>query len=497
MAITELLDNSTELQENLSAALLAGSPVIKVNDLRSEYAKKIEAQPFNDAARAKEIANSDPDQPIFKRYELHPEDLPDRMKFIQMITDTSVDIAVIDSKIIDTANKYTLLISDVIDRMNIIKQRLQRDKQRLEDINFITNAYKGIGTIIPIVKENISGSCTYQNDVYSAAGTTETNMPIEILSVSGNGYVGNAHVLTTQNTYMNLEEDRGVITNLSDNSTVTIFEYSRICSKNPDYYTGTNAVKNETYDVNYDNKDAVCTITMQATAQNINSLRLDTTTNQLILQDILVSNDNLTYTSALKQSIDFSTDMYHAMNYIPGSDTISFVSSPYVKLVLSSDYTNEGESLGYDYVDVSGDKPETVIRPIEDAERKVIQLNGITAYAQTYKTSTFISTNLAPENGCQRVALFVNDYIPDSYSRNDNTFPILYELIVNGTTYMVIPINSSAAGTKIISCSDSQYSNANTRYIDSKIKTIQLRVTLTPSSNNISPYVGNLKLCIG
>lgn len=496
MAITELLDNSTELQQNIATTLLTGAALIKTSDMRSEYAKKIEAQPFNDSARAKEIAESDPDQPLMKRYELHPEDQPDRMKFIQMITDTSVDISVIDNKIVETARKYGTLISDTIDRMNVIKQRLNRDKQRLEDINFITNAYKGIGNVIPIVKENISGSCTYINGTYSAAGTTETNIPITVLSVSGNGYVGNDHVLTNQNTYKKYEEDRGVLTNLSDNSTVTVFEYSRICSKNPDYYAGNNALKNETYDVNYDSKDPVCTITLSSST-NINSIHLDTSLQNIQVQDILLSSDNENYTSALKKTIDFSTDMYHALNYVPGSNIVSFTASPYVKLVLSSDYYVDGESLGYDYVDTSGDTPKTVIRPIEDAERKIIQLNGITAYAQTYTASTFITTNLAPDNGCKTVALFANEYVPDSYERKDGTDPVKYELVVNGTSYNIIPINSGEAGVKIISCSESQYNNSNTRYIDSKIKTIQLKVTITPSSNNISPFIGNLKLCIG
>lgn len=171
MAITELLSSTNDIQENITDILAAETEVIDIQDLRKEYAAQLQKEPLKDTVRAQEVLDSNPDQPLFHRYELHPEDLPKRNQLIEMLTDTDMDITAVDHKIIASANNYAQLISDVIDRMNAIKERLNRDKQRLEDINFITSAYKGIGNIIPIVKDNFTGSCTYINETYSAATT--------------------------------------------------------------------------------------------------------------------------------------------------------------------------------------------------------------------------------------------------------------------------------------------------------------------------------------
>ena len=48
----------------------------------------------------------------------------------------------------------------------------------------------------------------------------------------------------------------------------------------------------------------------------------------------------------------------------------------------------------------------------------------------------------------------------------------------------------------MISCAEDHYDNAEVRFIDDEIKTVQVRVTLTPDSNGCTPFVGNLKLCI-
>lgn len=387
MAITELLSSTNDIQENITDILAAETEVIDIQDLRKEYAAQLQKEPLKDTVRAQEVLDSNPDQPLFHRYELHPEDLPKRNQLIEMLTDTDMDITAVDHKIIASANNYAQLISDTIDRMNAIKERLNRDKQRLEDINFITSAYKGIGNIIPIVKDNFTGSCTYINETYSAATTEQKEAAFTVLSVSGNGYVGNAHVLDSNNDYQSLSENRGLITNLSDNSSLTVFEYSRICSRDVQKYQGTQ-IQNEIYDVNYDDRDAVCTISLKSDDGNINMLELDTDLKEIRIQDLLISDDGIHYASALEDEIDFSTDLYHSMNYIAGSSIISFPESSYIKLVLSSSYASETEKLGYDYTDPFGEEPETIIRPIENAVRKVIRLNGIHAFYCKYTEST-------------------------------------------------------------------------------------------------------------
>jgi len=495
MATTQLLDNSLELQKDLYSVIIPEENVVKTSDFRREYAKVIAAAPFSDKVRADEIVASKDNEPILEIKKMHLEDQPKRTDLVQMATDVSVDMTTADYQIIDTANRYTTLIAGTINRMNAVKQRILRNKERLEDINFITAAYKGLGDSVIITDDLCSGSYLYHNGIYGAfcpQAPLEIKKKIQILSVEGNGYVGNAHVLAQGDKYLEDTDNRGNTEYISDDSPLTVFEYSRICSKDISQYR---LNKSAAYDVNQDDKDASCIITMMSkNTSGINMLDIDSAGGTVVIKDVLISSDNINYRSVLQAEIDMSRDMYHAANYVAGSGKICFPTSRYVKLILSSNYCEPGEVLGYSEVDLSREKPEVVIRRLKNAVRKVIKIGSLNAYRCEYDGGNILTEDLAPAEGCKTVAVFANEYIPYGVEKPDRA--IKYTLYINGEEYPVTPINGNKPGVKMISCTESQFEGVNVKFIGEKIKTIQLRVKID-SNTDITPFVGNLKLCIG
>ena len=495
MATTQLLDNSLELQKDLYSIIVPEESVIRTAEFRKEYAKVIAAAPFSDESRADEIVASKDNEPIFEIKKMHPEDQPKRTDLVQMATDIAVDLTTADYQVVNTANRYTALIAGTINRMNAIKERILRNKERLEDINFITAAYKGLSDSVIITEDLCSGSYLYHNGVYGAfcsQAPSEIKKDVQILSVEGNGYVGNAHVLTQGDKYLEDTDNRGNLEYISDDSPLTVFEYSRICSKDVSQYR---LNKSTAYDVNQDDKDVNCIITlMSKNASGINMVDIDSAGGAVVIKDVLVSSDNINYRSILQSEIDMRVDMYHAANQIAGSGKVCFPTSRYVKLVLSSSYCEPGEVLGYSEVDLSGEKPEVVIRRLKNAMRKVIKIGSLNAYECEYDMGNILTGDLAPTEGCKTVAVFANECVP--YGIENPEEAVKYTLYINGVEYPVVPINSDKPGIKMISCTESQFEGVNVKFIGEKIKTIQLRVKIE-SGKGMTPFVGNLKLCIG
>lgn len=496
MATNQLMDSSLELQDELNSVAIPEENRLDIKTIRSEYANKLATAPFNNEDHARHVSEASQTEPILELTEFKPEDLPKRIDLLTMLSDTLIDITTVDHQIINAAARYTDLISQTISRLNTTKQRLARNKQRMEDINFLTNAYKGIGNVILINDSNTTGDYTFSNNVFCGEALSEKIIPCIVTSVTGNGYVGNSHVMNGDD-YLEKTEDRKSLSNITDNDNLTVFEYSRIISTDNGYYQENKIGENVAYDINYDSKDVTCTISLQPKTEGaqINMAKFDFGSSNVKLQDVLISSDGRIYNSALKKEIEFSSDVYHALGHISGCDMICFPATPYVKFVFSSNYIPQGEVLGYDYTDISGDKPRTFIKKIDNAVRKVIQLGGITAYYNTYSDASVLSTNLAPSIGCDAAAIFVNSYIPDSYPSDET--PLKYELIVNGISHKVTPINNYSNGTKMVSHAISQYGNSSVKFIDESIKTLQLKITIKASSGAITPFVGNVKVCIG
>lgn len=489
MATMNLLDTSLDLQEELDAVTLADSDKATVQDLRKSYAEWVAKAPLSDEKRAQEIALLPLTQPITQEYDINPEDLPVYKKVLELTADMAIDVTCIDNAIINTTNDYTKLISSTIKRLNAAKERLLVNKTKLDDIRFITNAYKGFNNVRNLTNDDFTGGFLYSNHTFSCATSVNSRILLSVKNVSGNGYVGNRHVLTDENKMLNDTDDRGDTKYLVDNSPTTAFEYSRLITNSAE------ASKND--DVNLDTVNAICTIDLAPkVADNfISMLKIESDTEDIMIKDVLISSDGNKYTSALKREIDLSEDMYNAFDYVAGSDIVAFHYAPYVRLILSSSYTPD-EKLGYTVGDT--------IKQYSDVKRKVIRINDIKGYNNVYEDSSFITDNLVEDTdaGIKKIAVFCNEYVPDDYvavsdEESEDTQPIAFTFIINGVEYPVKPINSNEGGTKIISCAQYNYLKENTVFLNQPINTAQLKVDLRADKNGISPFIGNLKVCFG
>ena len=482
---TSLNTSAEQLVEELDAVALTASEPISVEEIRKQYAETLVKEPFLDKTWADAIAETPVNEPIFRSYDFHAEDQPRRIDFVEIATDAMIDIASVDSKIIDTTNKYTTLISGTINRLNEVKRRLARAKRRIEDINFICNSYNGMKNVIQIDDSNMSGQFIFNDNTFAAFANTQQEVALSVLNVSGNGYVGNAHVVQDK-TYLIDSDDRSNVNYITDASALTVFEYSRICSQ-----LSSGPIID---DVNYDDKEARCTIEVSAKSE-FNMFKIESDMAGIKIEDVLISDNGKTYHSALSANTNLTSDMYHNFNYVAGSNIVCFNKTKYAKLILSSDFYRV-EDLGYTYTDISSGKPKRYIRALQNAVRKIISIGKLSAYLNTYQDSYMISDNLAPITGLTRVAIFANQYIPETQEYTNREY-ITYELIVNGTTYKMSPINSGGKYTTLITTDKEQYENSSIVILDEDIRTLQLKVSMHPIGDNLSPFVGNLKICLG
>ena len=249
--------------------------------------------------------------------------------------------------------------------------------------------------------------------------------------------------------------------------------------------------------VNYDDKDAVCVLTLHTKEMSVGMLALDTTNTDLKIENVEASDDGVKYASVITNTVDLSDDIYHAVNHIPGSNIVCFPETKHIRLTLSSSHVNENETLAYEKTAIVDGKAIASTVRMENVTRKVISIGGIRLYSCTFANSSMHTGNLCPENGCKRIAVFCNTYTPAREKFSDQKQkPLELSLYVNGRAYPVVPINSNEDGMKLLTCAESGYGDKNVKFVDEPIRTAQLQVGFHPQ-NTLSPFIGNLKVCIG
>lgn len=503
MAVTTLNDNTTELQQEVTEILLPQNALTTTAALRKSYAVNMNKAPFNDEARMNAILGLSENQPVYEDEEFGADDLPDRRKLLMKAMDISMDIATLDSKVINTTNEYAKLIVNSIGRLNEVKRRLKQDEQREQDIQFISQAYKGLSNVVHLDDKNMTGAFCYKNNTFMAAQTSIQQIHFDVTEVVGNGYTGNDYVLDGDG-FLKDSDDRSNLGYISDDSLLTVYEYSRLCSRDETYYYKASASPSDASigidAVNYDDKDATCTFTFKTKGNaSVNMLCIDTDNQDIKIMDVQTSNDGVLYTSALTKEIDLSADMYHAANYVPGSNIVCFPPTSHLKLVVSSGHINAGEELGVSKTEIVGVLPRLTVHRLKDVVRKVISISGIRLYSCTYTDSSMHSDNVCPSDGCKRVAIFCNQYIPITKKKlsQKEEKGIIYTLYINGQPHEVKPINSNDEGVKMISCMENSYTESGVKFISEPIKTVQLKISIPVSDSNQTAFVGNLMVCIG
>ena len=276
--------------------------------------------------------------------------------------------------------------------------------------------------------------------------------------------------------------------NIIDGSDVTYYEYSRLTSTGETEYPA---------DVNFDTEEAICSITLVGD-QKFSAIKLNSTQDNIVIRDVLTSDDDgASFTSHMAEPIAINNrdEKYNNALYTYNSGILAFPSTQYLKVVLQSGGTTT-EPLAYNKIDTSdAKKPKAIMVDLPNTKRHVIKSNDIGATTSTYqKTAQFRSDELisAPVSS---IAVFASEYIPPHYPEYPNY--IQYILTVNGEDYEVVPINGYKAGTKIIRCTQHSIIDDYVVKLNESIKSAKLTVIMQTPENSSTPYLSNLKVCLG
>lgn len=137
---------------------------------------------------------------------------------------------------------------------------------------------------------------------------------------------------------------------------------------------------------------------------------------------------------------------------------------------------------------------DSKITILENARRHAVQINDISASANTYQTSGYMKTKelINDSKGVKSIAIFSNEYVPEGSNGEIN-----YVLTINGIDYEIVPINSNKNGTKIIKAACETYTDNYIVYVNDMITSAILTIKIGKASRDIAPYVSNIKVLVG
>lgn len=421
----------------------------------------------------------------FEGLYLHPEE-NGNTKINKSLTVINNDLKYIHKNEKIVANKINTLLSNTVERFKNIKNIINSEKERLQDISMLCNKYTDYDNVILLKKDDFNGNFNCSEDnIYTSEIIGSNKTEIKILDVIGNGYEGNKYVIK-DNKFIEQSLETYKQRHLIDNSINTYWEYSRIS-------TGS---EEEVFlsDFNKDNEDAKCTISIM-TKDNTNELDLISENDNIKIIHIQYSTNGVDYLDLNINPfvINKKDESYKNYGYIYGSGKISVPLCKYFKITLQSiGITND--TIGFEKTIASEDnsKSKKVIQVVTSAKRHVIKLNDIYAYKNNYTSSSILTTDNLIKSDVYSVSLFANTYIPSKLQSSN----VEYILTVNGVDYKVQPVNSHNNGIKVIRFSQGKSPNIFTEYIGEIIKTVTLTVKIK-GNVNVTPYINNIKLLIG
>ena len=429
----------------------------------------------------------------------------------RQLSEILLDMHAVNYGIIEIKNTIQETITSLDTHIETILASVQKQKTQAEDINTLCGKKSEYNSIIPVFTTDFeeSGAEILDDKTLGAAIQNAEQISYDILDISGNGYSGNAFVYNDHK-FENETDDRSNLNYIIDDNDTTVYEYSRLCTKDK-----TEAVSGI---VNYDDKEVECVITLAAQS-SVCKASVHSLDPGLVVKKIETSQDGDIFTvySDIPLYINKTDEAFYDPDYIYAGGILCFPYAPYVRLTLASDtVTNDTiaiqeeqeveetceEELEYDPEACALPMPKlyikkytiTVAREI-NAYRKKIAIQGIQLYAAEYNEVTVTTGNILEDSSVDKVSLFASEYIPDHFTDKEY---IDYYLVINGQEYPVIPINSGRSGITMIRYSDEELSVANnTELIHETIKTIAVKITIRPYNGKETPYVSNIKLCLG
>lgn len=413
---------------------------------------------------------------------IHPEEEPNIDEINTCISQINTDLSYIDTTLTTIASNYNSLLENAKTKINNIRALIEAEKERQEDINILCNKYSDFSSAITLSDSNFTGDLTISDGIMTGTISSTSDISYTVQDVNGNGQAGNTYVYTND-AFVSDTLDTTVTTNISDGNLTTYYEYQRITMSNSD---------EGPVSFNKDSNEAECSIVLYS-ADTINKIVVNSDRDDLILKEVYVSNDGNSFTLDKEYDVQINKNAqkYSDQEYIYGSGIISVPATQYVKLCFASNgYTDE--VLAYEKAFTDSTSTTTKIVTVTSAKRHLIKLNGITLSKNVYTKGTSTTAELITDP-VKYIGLYCNEYINSDYDISDM---VNYYLVINGTEYEVVPINSQRNGTKIIRMSSNTYQVDNTKYVTESIKSAKLKVTVN-ATKSVTPYISNMKILIG
>ncbi|WP_312339139.1 hypothetical protein [Anaerospora hongkongensis] len=438
--------------------------------------------------KSAELAQKDMYEPIFTARSVHPEEEPDTEDMNTALVEIALDLVIINREIADSANAFDSLMEDIKLRLDAVDQQLHQEEERLKDINILCGNYTDFDRVVTLTDADFEGNfSTEQGTTFMAYATKLEPVTLQVMQVRGNGYEGNEFVYANGK-FLKETIDTSKQEFVVDDSMITAYEYSRLTAD----------VSEKLYPppVNFDREEAECGI-MIGSLNYFNTIKVTSDFSNVIIRDVLTSSDNgVTFTSALSKEIKINNQdaKYESGAYAYGSGIICFPSTKYLKIVFRSQGTTT-DKIAFKNIDTTdaANPKETVVN-VESAKRHIVRINNIQARVGAFaKTTTLISNELV-SSPVKSIAIFANEYVPEHFPAASY---FKYVLNINGIDHEITPINSQQNGVKIVKTSDYVSIDSTIKHINESVKNAILTVVITAPNGVETPYVSNIKVCLG
>ena len=299
-----------------------------IKQSKSDYIKLLIKN--GDLERAKEIIALSDYEPVLKVREVHEQENPDVKDINENTYEIYRDLCSLIVGYRNIALDYYALMKNTKTKLNDILLKLEEQKQYHESVNILCNKYTNFNNVIPITDENLTGNFTYSQGMISAKIISTKEIDYDIVDIKGNGYEGNKYIYF-DNDFLQKSLSTANQNFIKDNNNLTIYEYSRITANNTEKYSFT--------EVNYDEKEAECSIQIYS-PETINHIKILCTSKDTILKDISFSSDGIKYLSILKEPCYLFDNLKNTSqtdtNYLANTGLFCFPDTNYLKIVLTS-----------------------------------------------------------------------------------------------------------------------------------------------------------------
>lgn len=463
--------------------------LISIDNIKKQY-KSVLAKDEKYLSILTELEKKDAAAPISSFRSLNPEDVPSYDNEERELQEILLDLTAINNATIEMKDYADSIINKIDSTVESVSKSIEEENARISDINMICGLNSEYNMVIPIFASDFSQSDSgyeaLDDKSIGAKLVANEEVEYEITSLSGNGLPAKTYsyeILTSSGGAYSSDNSYSDISYITDESDITAYDYKRYITTD----------RSEAIDgiINYDNKEIECVITLKAT-KSCSKMKLLSETKDLVIKNLETSDDGVNWLSRLENPIELNNTeaVYSDSSYIYGTGILCFPNTTYIRITVASNEISEEK------IAVRASDNEAVAFP--NTKSKKIRLNNIKLYSSKYRDTDIESVNLLESGSVDKISLFASEYIPDHFNNSEEY--IKYYLIINGKEHEIVPANSGRNGIRLIKYSE--VSNPATKVdgvelIEETIKDARVRLSIKGYNILETPYVSNLKLCLG